>query len=148
MDELVKVLASKMGYTLTVIFGFGLPGNLLVFVWDRNLYLEMNIVKLIILSFGIAFAFFAIVSVSVFPFYIGLEEILKKKSNINAIVLPSVAVNILAIIGMIVIKILKPDYTIKSIIEEYGVVIVSVLLVVMAIGYVLNIIAGQINKRK
>lgn len=148
MDELVKVLASKMGYTLTVIFGFGLPGNLLVFVWDRNLYLEMNIVKLIILSFGIAFAFFVIVSVSVFPFYIGLEEISKKKSNINAIVLPSVAVNILVIIGMIVIKILKPDYTIKSIIEEYGVVIVSVLLVVMAIGYVLNIIAGQINKRK
>lgn len=34
MDELIKYMISKIGYTLIVIIGLAIPGNLLVFVWN------------------------------------------------------------------------------------------------------------------
>ena len=53
MDELIKYMISKIGYTLTAIIGGALPGSLLIFVWNRKLYMELDLLKLIILSFAI-----------------------------------------------------------------------------------------------
>ena len=50
MDELIKYMISKIGYTLTAIIGGALPGSLLIFVWNRKLYMELDLLKLIILS--------------------------------------------------------------------------------------------------
>ena len=52
MDELVKYLTSKIGYTLTFVLGFGLPGNVLIFIWNEKLYLEMDILTLLRLCFA------------------------------------------------------------------------------------------------
>ena len=46
-------MISKIGYTLTAIIGGALPGSLLIFVWNRKLYMELDLLKLIILSFAI-----------------------------------------------------------------------------------------------
>lgn len=55
MDRLIEFLTTKVGYVLTVILGFIVPGNVLIFVWNRNMYLEIDIIKLLILSFSISF---------------------------------------------------------------------------------------------
>lgn len=59
MDELIKFLTSKIGYTLTFIFGCLLPGNIMIFALDRQLYLQIDIIKL----------FFSIVWNSSYDFY-------------------------------------------------------------------------------
>lgn len=55
MDRLIEFLTTKVGYVLTVILGFIVPGNVLIFVWNRNMYLEIDIIKLLILSLSISF---------------------------------------------------------------------------------------------
>lgn len=45
MDRLIEFLTTKVGYVLTVILGFIVPGNVLIFVWNRNVYLEIDIIK-------------------------------------------------------------------------------------------------------
>ena len=76
MDELVKYLTSKIGYTLAIIFGFGIPGNVLIFMWNRELYLKMDIFKLLIISFGIPFMLFI-------PNLILMAEIMILKSHFS-----------------------------------------------------------------
>lgn len=55
MDELFKLLAEKVNYVAIVILGFIVPGNVLIFVWNQDLYFEIDIIRLLVLSFGIAF---------------------------------------------------------------------------------------------
>jgi len=58
MDKLVEFLTSKIGYTVAVIVGFLFPGMLFIFIWNREVYLELGLVRLIILALGIAFAIY------------------------------------------------------------------------------------------
>lgn len=53
MDELFKFLAEKVNYVAVIILGFIIPGNVLIFVWNQELYFEIDIIRLLILSFGI-----------------------------------------------------------------------------------------------
>ena len=82
MDKLVKFLTKKVGYVLAVILGFIAPGNVLLFAWDRNLYLEMDVVKLLILSFSISFITFIPNLIASFIIYFihGRDKVL---GNIN-----------------------------------------------------------------
>ena len=82
MDKLVKFLTKKVGYVLAVILGFIAPGNVLLFAWDRNLYLEMDVVKLLILSFSISFITFIPNLIASFIIYFihGRDKVL---DNIN-----------------------------------------------------------------
>lgn len=59
MDKLVEFLTDKIGYTILIVMGFLLPGTLFIFVWNRQIYLEMDIVKLVLLAFAISFMLFA-----------------------------------------------------------------------------------------
>lgn len=56
MDKLVEFLTGKIGYTATVIFGFLFPGMLFIFVWNRQAYFELEIIRLVLLAFCISFA--------------------------------------------------------------------------------------------
>ena len=56
MDKLLEFLTGKIGYTITVILGFLFPGMLFIFVWNRQAYFELEIIRLIFLAFGISFA--------------------------------------------------------------------------------------------
>lgn len=58
LNEIFKFMNNRENRVLiwiilvAVIF-FGLPGNVLIFVWNQELYLKMDIIKLLMLSFGI-----------------------------------------------------------------------------------------------
>lgn len=56
MEKLVEFLTGKIGYTATVIFGFWFPGMLFIFVWNRQAYFELEIIRLVLLAFCISFA--------------------------------------------------------------------------------------------
>jgi len=58
MEKLVEYLTSKIGFTLYAIIGFILPGVLFIFVWNRTLFLEIDIFKLILLSISISLPIF------------------------------------------------------------------------------------------
>ena len=55
MDKLFEFLTSKIGYTIAVIVGFLFPGMLFIFVWNREIYFEIALIRLIILALCIAF---------------------------------------------------------------------------------------------
>lgn len=54
MDKLIEFLTSKIGYTLAGIGGLLFPGLIFIFVWDREFFLEVNLVLLFVFSAAIS----------------------------------------------------------------------------------------------
>lgn len=54
-EKLSEFLIQKAPYVLVIILGFIAQGNMFIFVYDKSLYMEMDVAKLLILSFGISF---------------------------------------------------------------------------------------------
>lgn len=146
MDELIKFLTTKIGYTLTIILGFIVPGNMFVFVWNRNLYMEMNIIKLLLLSFGISFLIFIPCGVfSLLLVYI-MEKILKKESSFSMYIWVTVGLEIFSLsLGMIK-KVFNNSYTITDFLKEF-VFPLSVDTCVLAIIAVISLIVCKIKKK-
>lgn len=58
MEKLFDFLITKVGYTAIAILGFLFPGMLFVFIWNRDIYFELEIIRLLILALAITFAIF------------------------------------------------------------------------------------------
>lgn len=58
MDKLFEFLTAKVNYVVFIILFFLIPGNVLIFVWNKDIYFEVDIVRLLILSVGVAFMVF------------------------------------------------------------------------------------------
>lgn len=60
MEKLVEFLTEriKIGYSILVIMGFLLPGSMFVFIWNRDVYIALDIFQLILLSISIPFLLF------------------------------------------------------------------------------------------
>lgn len=117
MDELVKYLTSKMGYTLAIIFGFGVPGNVLIFMWNRELYLEMDIFKLLIISFGIPFMLFIPNLILVIEMMILRSHFSKKEDeslNLDITIGTALVFNVIEIGFIIALKINNSDFTVAN----------------------------------
>ena len=146
MDELIKFLTTKIGYTLTIILGFIVPGNMFVFVWNRNLYMEMNIIKLLLLSFGIPFLIFIPCGVFSLLLVHIMEKILKKESSFSMYIWVTVGLEIFSLsLGMIK-KVFNNSYTITDFLKEF-VFPLSVDTCVLAIIAVISLIVCKIKKK-
>ena len=55
MEKLVEFLTSKIGYTIAVIGGFLFPGLIFIFIWDKDLFINLNVV--VLFTFAIAISF-------------------------------------------------------------------------------------------
>lgn len=153
MDELVKYLTSKIGYTLTFILGFGLPGNVLIFIWNEELYLELDILKLILLSFGITFMLFIPNLILIAEICIIAENILKRKiilSEPYMILFVPISLTVIEIGIAIACKIVNSDFTMNQCWKNIiGPIVVIVILVIMAETIISAFIAlFQKNRRK
>ena len=62
MEKLVEFFTTKKGLIIFMIsiLGFVFPGMLFVFTFNRELFMEMEIIKLIILSCSISFGLFIV----------------------------------------------------------------------------------------
>lgn len=141
MDELVKYLTSKIGYTLTFIFGFGLPGNVLIFIWNEKLYLELDMLKLLFLSFGITFMLF----IPNFFMYTEIcmiaDKILKRKISLSEpymVLLVPVSFTVIEIGIAVVCKIIDNDFTIIQYLKYIIVPIVLIAILISVIEFVIS----------
>lgn len=151
MDELVKYLTSKMGYTLAIIFGFGVPGNVLIFMWNRELYLEMDIFKLLIISFGIPFMLFIPNLILVVEVMILRSHFLKKEdesSDLDITIGTAIAFNVIEIGFIIALKINHSAFTVASCWKMVIVAIVFFSIAFMVIEAIVSKIIKIKNKRK
>ena len=151
MDELVKYLTSKMGYTLAIIFGFGIPGNVLIFMWNRELYLEMDIFKLLIISFGIPFMLFIpnlilVVEVMILRSHFSKKE--DESSDLDITIGTAIVFNVIEIGFIIALKINNSAFTVTSCWKMVIVVIVFFSIAFMVIEAIVSKIIKIKNKRK
>ena len=151
MDELVKYLTSKMGYTLAIIFGFGVPGNVLIFMWNRELYLEMDIFKLLIISFGIPFMLFIpnlilVIEMMILRSYFSKKE--DESSNLDITIGTALVFNVIEIGFIIALKINNSDFTVASCWKIVIVAIVFCSIAFMVIETIVSKIIKIKNKRK
>ncbi|MCB5688857.1 MULTISPECIES: hypothetical protein [Blautia] len=124
MDELIKYMISKIGYTLTAIIGGALPGSLLIFVWNRKLYMELDLLKLIILSFaipGILYVCNIFVCLPIMSLYNEFKHDTEIFSVEFIFIIPAILTWIE--IGYLVMsKILLPEYTIRDFVAKWGII--------------------------
>lgn len=154
MDELVKYLVSKIGYTLIVIVGLALPGNLLIFVWNRELYVSLDFFKMIILSFAIPSMFYICALFTYILIAIAVDEIKpkKEKSDIESIFIVSLALTYSEIIYLIVNRIvLKQEFSMSYFIKQcgipYGILILLLVIVDVVLIPILKKIKNFIKKK-
>lgn len=55
MEKLVEFLTSKIGYTIAIIGGLLFPGLVFIFVWDREFFVNINIMVLFVFATAISF---------------------------------------------------------------------------------------------
>lgn len=144
MDKLVEFLTEKIGWTVLVILGFLLPGSLFVFVWDRALFLEMELIRLIILAASISFMIFAanFIVISYCAYKEDKEE--QKRADLELlIVLPVILADLEMSVAMLY-KINNPQYTVCQFLNH----VVIVLLFILVIELVELFVKKRIRKAK
>nr|DAZ16320.1 MAG TPA: hypothetical protein [Caudoviricetes sp.] len=151
MDELIKYLVSKIGYTLIAIIGLALPGNLLIFVWNRELYVSLDFFKMIILSFAIPSMLYICSLTLYILIAIANEEIKhnKEKRDIEVVFMASLALTYLAIIYLIVNRIvLKQKFSMCYFIKNCGTPFGILILLLVILDIVLIPILKKVKNLK
>lgn len=151
MDKLVEFLIKKVPYVLAIILGFIAPGNILLLVWDTQLYMEMDVVKLLILSFGITYTAFIPNTVIGMLLYF-IHKSYEKNEDISVkvqflfyfgITIVLTAVEILTYVFFNLCGINQP---LSDAVFKFG--IGTVIIIIILIGYKLGqIIKSKINEK-
>lgn len=61
MEKLIEFFTNRLGITVSIIGGFILPGCLFIYVFDKDMFLEIDLLKLIILASAVCFAIYAVI---------------------------------------------------------------------------------------
>ena len=150
MEKLVEFLTTKLGYVLMIILGFIAPGNVLIFVWNRDIYLAMDVIKLLILSFAVSFIAFIpnLIAVIIIYFIHGYEKELDTKQKFKFDVLYcigcTVAINIIEMIGIIFLEICGKNQL--KVYVMYSGLTISGMTIILGIVLIIKIIKGKITK--
>lgn len=112
MDKLIEILSNKIGYTLGTILGIGLPGMLFVFVWNRDVYFGLGIIRLIILAFAISFAIYIFNFFSYATVVMVQEKVGDKESDATMPLIMPLFISNFEIYGGLLIKLENPTITI------------------------------------
>lgn len=144
MNALVKFLTDKIGYTVLIILGFLFPGILFVFVWNRDLYLEMELIKLILLALSISFMIFMANFVfttvnSAMQYAIGRD-----KDDLHTILGFPIFVSDIEISAAMLYKLYNPEFTII----EFLRIVVLFQGVIVLVGVVPSIVIWLFQKAK
>ncbi|MBD5461496.1 MAG: hypothetical protein HDR24_00325 [Lachnospiraceae bacterium] len=132
MEKLVEFLTNRIGITVSVIGGVILPGCLFIYVFDKDVFLEMNLIKLLILASAICLAVYVVMFV-LFALVVCLSESqdLKKYDLTDILLHPLVHSNMI-IYACILEKLFKKDLPITHFIKRWVVAI----FIVYALGYI------------
>ena len=130
MDKLVEFLTGKIGYTATVIFGFLLPGMLFIFVWNRQAYFELEIIRLVLLAFCISFAVYICNFLATGIAFATQDKACDRETeSFNIIAFPLLVTNLEIYISLIY-KLESPKFTVL----EFVNIVVSIAFGLCAVG--------------
>lgn len=150
MEKLVEFLTTKLGYVLMIILGFIAPGNILIFVWNKDIYLAMDVIKLLVLSFGVSFVTFIpnLIVVIIIYFIHGNEKEIDTKQKFKFDVLycigVTVVMNITEIISAIFLEICGRRQ-LKDYVMWFG---VTIFVAIIILGIILMIKRVKRKKTK
>jgi hypothetical protein len=141
MDKLIEFLTTKVGYVLTIVLGFIAPGNVLIFVWNRNMYLEMDIVKLLILSFSISFITFIpnlILTIIIYFIHGGDKELDNKAETKFDVLYYTGSAIVLAVIEIIItifMAICTDNFQLSVYVMDFGIIMTcAAIILLMVLG--------------
>lgn len=141
MDKLIEFLTTKVGYVLTIVLGFIAPGNVLIFVWNRNMYLEMDIVKLLILSFSISFITFIpnlILTIIIYFIHGGDKELDNKAETKFDVLYYTGSAIVLAVIEIIItifMAICTDNFQLSVYVMAFGIIMTcAAIILLMVLG--------------
>ena len=139
MEKLVDFLTSKIGYTLTIIAGFIVPGVMLIFIWNRELYMQLDLIKLLLASFGISF--FLYIPLLIFGIKITsiVERVSKKEVEGMAVLLVPVFLTVVEIMLLMTIKIINTNYSMLDFVKEFGVTTFWCVAIISGIDFLLGL---------
>ena len=121
---------------LVAIIFFGLPGNVLIFAWNKELYLKMDIIKLLMLSFGIPMMsiIFVAIATSIALWIVNYK--LNYKNMMSTYIVLAIIVNDIIIIFATMQKVIEEKFTAGKCI---AIIIIPIALVIVIGGvYVHN----------
>lgn len=153
MEKLVEFFTTKKGLIIFMIsiLGFVFPGMLFVFTFNRELFMEMEIIKLIILSCSISFGLFIVFFLL---FCIGnmlKEKCMEEQKNdiIYLLGVPILIENLLIYIGILG-KVNGQIRDVKAFVDmiEFVVILFGILLVLYIPCIILKKIVNRIKKWK
>lgn len=123
MEKLIEFFTNRLGISISIIGGFILPGCLFIYVFDKEMFLEMNIVKLLILASSICLAVYVIMFIlSTLYMCISDKNGLKKYDITDILLYPLVYSNLLIYFWMLG-KIFRKDLQITYFIKNWSVAI-------------------------
>lgn len=143
MDKLVEFLTSKIGYVLVAILGFFVPGNVSIFVWNTKLYLEIDFIKLIMLSFGIPCISYIAVFIVIMVIIDFNDKLKGKETKLDNITIVAVVMNAILFTIGIFCKVIYTDCAVR----EYIYNILGVLLSAVGIILIANFIWWKFIKK-
>lgn len=118
MEKLVEFLTSKIGYTIAVIGGFLFPGLIFIFIWDKNLFINLNVV--VLFTFAIAISFMLYIPNFILSIWaIELQEKMRKEKNEEkyfTILVLGLLATVTEMSGEMINKILNPSVTIGHVV--------------------------------
>lgn len=136
MDKLVEFLTSKIGYVLVAILGFFVPGNVSIFIWNTKLYLDIDFIKLIMLSFGIpciSYVAVFIVEMAIVDFN---DKLKGKETKLDNIVIIAVAMNVILFAIGIFCKIINTNYTVQQYVFYMFLIFLSAIIILLIASFI------------
>lgn len=147
MDKLFEFLTSKIGYTIAIILGFLFPGMLFIFVWNREVYFDIGLVRLIILALCISFAIFLCNLLTLSFSFSAQEKAGDKEKPLDIIFVIPMIISNLEIYLALLYKLENSEFTIIQFIND----IIIVAIALGAIGSVpsyIKLLCKRIKKPK
>ena len=148
MDKLIEFLTSKIGYTIAVVLGFIIPGVMFIFIWNRELYMELDIIKLLLLSFGITFLLFIPIFFICMQLMMAGNKLKKVETDIFSLLFVPIAMTVLEMMLLMVTKILNNEYSILDFINEFGGTTFWIAVISLGINAVIDFIMKKKNKQQ
>ncbi len=149
MDKLVEFFTTKNGplVFVTLIAGFFMPGTLFIFGFNRDLFFELDIVRLLILAGAIVFSVFIIVFVFENIFNMLKEKYQGQKIGISDMIFKPIMLSDICIYIGIYFRINEYIYSMKEFVNWLVLFLLtlSIVSIVMWVPYILYL---RIKKRK
>ena len=135
MERLVQILVghliekNKIWYMLCAIAFWEFPRVVMIYTWDRDAFLSIDAVKLIVFAFAVGFMLCCASLPTSLIIGIGYSKTPKKNMEIIEILIAAIIINTTMMLVAVVMKFINPDMLFEEFFKEF--VIYNILIVLV-----------------